>query len=320
MTPSRPTIFISLTFVALSLSAMGSDAATVAATDSLETETSHFALLVEGGSSSSTTLERGARRAAVDLGVDLAVHVVSAGTSAQRTVLERILDDDADGLIVAVARPQAIGAAISAVASAGIPTVLAGHGIDVWRSLGARAFVGQDEHLAGQTAGQKLIESGATKAICVMDLADDPVLQSRCRAARDALTAAGASSDLLYALDAPGDPTGVRDAITARLVLDPAIDAVVATEHHGFAAAIEARGDVTPARDLTIATFEPGDLLRPDFEIGTGGDVLVIDQQPFMQGYLSVSLLGLLGDGTVPADEEGGVIITGPRIIDLDTP
>jgi simple sugar transport system substrate-binding protein len=275
-----------------------------------------IALALEPGRASqerqTRVLRSGAVDAASDHDVSLDVRTLR-GTLADRSdLLDGVIEDRPDGLIVATEDPGALRASIESATEAGIGVVLVWSGIDTWRELGALSYVGADERRGGELAGTRLLELGSTNALCVIDNVNDRRLDERCAAAIAAYEASGARMSVLRALDPPGDPTGVRDAIVARLYADPGIDAVLATEDDGIRWALEAVARTDRVGRVRLAAFDPDpDTLRAlaDGEIAFG-----VLTEPYLQGYRAVEALSEWARrDVVPGG--GEPILTGPRLL-----
>jgi simple sugar transport system substrate-binding protein len=257
-------------------------------------------------------LETGAADAARDHGVQLEV-LRLRGTAAERVdALSRLVASRPEGIVIATDHPELLRDPIAMAANDGVPVVLSWSGIDDWRDLGAAAFVGVDETRAGELAGQRLAEIGATNALCVVDDVNVERLDRRCAGAAAAFEAAGGRMDLLRALDPPGDPTGVRDAIASRLIHDPSFDAVLAVEDDGTRWALEAVARIGSPRRVQLATFDPAPAIRE--ALADERLAFAVDTEPYRQGYLPVRLLSEAArQGRLPRQAEP--ILTGPELL-----
>jgi simple sugar transport system substrate-binding protein len=273
-------------------------------------------LAIEDGQASQARLTRiledGAADAARDEGVALEV-VRLRGTIADRIgLLASIVGTHPAGMVVASEEPAAFGEPIRAAVSAGIPVVLTWSGLDAWQGVGAATFVGVDDEASGELAGQRLVDLGATNGLCVIDDVNVRRLDERCAGATAAFEAASGHMDLLRALDPPGDPTGVRDAIAARLMHDGSIDAVLATEDDGIRWALQAVRRIGDPERVRLAAFDPEpEVIRA---LAEGDLAFAVDTGPYAQGYLPVQVLAQAAhDGVAPA--EGEPIRTGPELV-----
>lgn len=62
---------------------------------------------------------------------------------------------------------ERLGPAVKTAVSLGIPTYTINSGLAVYKTLGVRNHVGQDEVLAGERACERLVKAGATRILVV---------------------------------------------------------------------------------------------------------------------------------------------------------
>ncbi len=131
---------------------------------------------------------------------------------------------------------------------AGIPLVTMNSGSADFQKLHAFTHVGQDEFIAGQQAGLKFKELGATKILCPIQEASNIGLQQRCDGAKDTF----GNVENLQLSAGLADLTKSESEIQAKLEADSDIDAVFSLN------ADIATGSALPAveavgRDITSA-------------------------------------------------------------------
>lgn len=204
--------------------------------------------------------------------------------------------------------------AIQEAIAAGIKVILFNAGtIDKARELGAMNYVGSDEYIAGKAGGEQLVKLGAKKGVCVNTLPGTANIEARCQGMIDAMTAAGATAEQLPLPSTSfGDPAAISEAVKAYLTEHADVDGVLtigAGEADAAAVGIEQAGK-TGTVHLGCFDFNEATLDR----IKGGTQDFAIDQQPYLQGYLSVSLLASAIDfGTsLPTFP----VLTGPGIVD----
>jgi simple sugar transport system substrate-binding protein len=251
--------------------------------------------------------KKGAEKAADDLGVTLDYQESNNDPEAQAQFIEAGVSGGCDGIAVSAPNPDAIADALSQATDAGIPIVTMNSGSDVFQDLGAYTHVGQDEFIAGQEAGKKFQELGATKILCPIQEANNIGLQQRCDGAKDTF----GNVENLQLSSGLADLSKSEAEIQAKLEADPSIDAVFALN------ADIATGSAMPAaeavgRDIQIGTVDlSGDAVQA---IKDGDMAFAIDQQQYAQGYLPVVLLYLNKiDGLVLGG--GQPIYTGPGFV-----
>jgi simple sugar transport system substrate-binding protein len=208
------------------------------------------------------------------------------------------------GIIVSIPDAAALGPAIKAAVSAGIPVVSINSGSDVAAGFGSRIHVGQDEYETGKRVGERLKQQGAKKVICVNQEVGNTALDARCKGVEDGF--AGPVS----VLPTSTEYQEVKSKIAAALAGDQSVDAIVTLSaplvgEPAVEAAREAR------RPVMVASFDlsPG-LLEA---IGRGEASFAVDPQAFLQGYLSTVLLtNQIRYGLMPANE---LIESGPLFV-----
>lgn len=223
----------------------------------------------------------------------------------QANLVQTAVDSGVRGIAVTLAKPDAMKGAIQNATAKGIPVVAFNAGGDAWESMGVKEFFGQDEYISGQQAGKRLAAEGAKKAICVIQEQGHVGLESRCAGVKNTFPNA-------EVLNVNGkDMPSVESTITAKLQQDPSIDYVVTL---GAPFAMTAVQSVKNANSKAkVGTFDTNAALVGAIQ---NGDVQwAIDQQPFLQGYLSVDSLWLyLNNGNVIGG--GQPTLTGPSFID----
>jgi simple sugar transport system substrate-binding protein len=230
--------------------------------------------------------KKGAEQAAKDLGVTLDYQESNNDAEAQAQLIEAGVSAGCDGIAVSAPNPDAIQGAMDKANDAGIPLVTMNSGSADFQKLHAFTHVGQDEFIAGQQAGLKFKELGATKILCPLQEASNIGLQQRCDGAKDTF---GNVEDLQLSAGL-ADLTKSEAEIQAKLESDPDIDAVFSLN------ADIATGSSMPAsdavgRDIINGTVDlSGDAVQAIID---GNLAFAIDQQQYAQGYLPIVLLYL---------------------------
>src|SRR5918998_4458944 len=223
----------------------------------------------------------------------------------QATLVQNAIDSQVDGLAVTLAYVEQVGPAAKAAADRGIPTVAFNSGKDQYQQFGAKMYFGSDESLAGQAGGQRLAQDGGQKAICVIQEQGHVALEARCAG----LAQTFPNTEVLYVQGT--DLPSVRATIGAKLQQDPSITHVVTLGAPWALTALESVSDT--GSTAKVATFD----LNVDAakSIQDGKIMFAIDQQPYVQGYMSVASLWLnLTNGNDIGG--GGPVLTGPSFVD----
>jgi simple sugar transport system substrate-binding protein len=262
-----------------------------------------------------SVVANGVNDAAADLGVEVEYEAPSTFDPAR---MSQLIDDARDsrpsGLVVTLPDAEALAESLQAVVAAGVPVLSVNSGDDVWKSLGLLGHIGQAEYEAAFAGGRRLAEAGARKVLCVNHEAGNASLDLRCRGLDDALQEAGGTSSVLEVN--PADREDAQGRVAEALDADPEIDAILALGPSG----------ALPTAEALRATGRLGSLLFGTFDLGPDilgavrdGDILfAIDQLPYMQGYLAVTLMvKYLETGAVPGG--GQIIRTGPAFVTRET-
>jgi simple sugar transport system substrate-binding protein len=219
--------------------------------------------------------------------------------------VQNAIDSKVTGIAVTLANVDAVVPVAKKAVEAGIPLVAFNQGFDNYKEAGAKMYFGSDELLAGQTIGQKISQEGAGKAICVVQAQGLVALETRCKGVKEGF----ANTENLYVNGA--DLPSVQQTIQSKLAQDPSITHLVTLGAPIALAALQAEAGAANAPK--IATFD----LNQDVAqaIKDGKIEFSVDQQPYVQGYMSVTALWM--NITNGNDIGGGKpVLTGPSIVD----
>jgi simple sugar transport system substrate-binding protein len=209
--------------------------------------------------------------------------------------------------------PEPTDPLIKQAVAAGIPVLVYNSGRSAWKDLGAIGFIGEEPFLMGQAGGAKAVAGGVKDALCINQIAANPVLEMRCKGYVDTVTKAGGKAKAVtLASEDIGNSQKVQAAVSAMLMADPKIDGVITL---GAAVAVDALESVKVARasgrKIDLGTIDLGKTVLE--AVRDGQMSYAIDQQPFLQGYLGVLLAHqFIEYQLAPATE----INTGPFVID----
>ena len=227
----------------------------------------------------------------------------------QSTLVQNAIDSKVNGIAITLSKPDALAGAVQNATNAKIPVVAFNSGLDAWSQTGAMMYFGQDENLAGQTAGQRLTQEGLKHVLCVVQEQGHVALEARCAGVKSGLSSGQTENLYVTGTNMPS----VRSTIAAKLQSDSSIDSVITL---GAPFALTA---VTSAKDASskakIYTFDTNSELVNAIK---SGDVQwAIDQQPYLQGYLAIDSLWLyLNNGDIIGG--GKTVLTGPSFITKD--
>jgi simple sugar transport system substrate-binding protein len=267
-----------------------------------------IAMVTHGdGGSFWSVAKKGAEKAAEDLGVTLKYSESNNDPEEQAQLIEAAVTEGVDGLAVSAPNPDAIADALATAKDAGIPIITLNSGAEESASLGAITHVGQTETIAGEGAGAKLKEAGATKLICIIHEQGNIGLNQRCDGAKK--TFGGEVENVQVA--GTSDISTTLTEIQSKLESDSSVDAVLALNPD---IAVAARDAVAGAgSEATLATFDlSADVIKAikDDEI-----LFAVDQQQYLQGYLPVVFL-TLNKTNLNTVGGGQFVLTGPGFVE----
>lgn len=269
-----------------------------------------IAVITHGdGGSFWSVAKKGAEDAAADMGVELDYQESNNDPQEQAQLIEAAITADVDGIAVSLPNPEAVTDALNQATEAGIPLVTLNSGSTVWEDLGAITHVGQDESIAGEGAGEELAAAGGSKMLCVIHEQNNTGLQDRCSGAAKGF---GGETEN-FQVTGTADPAKTANEIAAKLQADSSIDSVLALNPDIAVSALEAIG--TAGSDAQLATFDlSGDVVQA---VQDGDILFAVDQQQYLQGYLSVLFLYL---NITNANTVGGglPVYTGPGFVTKD--
>ena len=204
--------------------------------------------------------------------------------------------------------------AFKQVTAAGVPLIIYNSGgQDAADRLGARNYIGSDEVVAGTAGGEYFATHGVKHAVCVNTIPGSANQEARCKGVADGMAKhEGKGTQLPLPASSFGNPTAVAQAIKAALLKDPTVDGVVTISAGDANSAAIGIQQANLGAKVKLGTFDMDQATLDRIRGGT--QLYAIDQQPYMQGYLAVSLVnGLANYGmSVPTK----TILTGPAIVD----
>ncbi|WP_028927488.1 substrate-binding domain-containing protein [Pseudonocardia acaciae] len=249
-------------------------------------------------------IRAGAQAAANQLNVELK-YSSDPEPGKQATLVRNAIDSKVNGIAVTLAKPEAVGPVVQQARQAGIPVVAFNSGDKEWQKYDAQMYFGSDEEVAGQAVGSRISSAGGGKTICVIQEQGHVALEARCAGVKKNHP----DTEVLY-VDSENLPA-VKATIGAKLQQDPSIGYVVTLGAPIALAALQSKQE-TQAK-AKIVTFD----LSTDVaqKIQSGDIEFSVDQQPYVQGYMSVASLWLnLTNGN---DIGGGrSVLTGPSYVD----
>ncbi|MCC2276850.1 sugar ABC transporter substrate-binding protein [Streptomyces sp. ET3-23] len=268
-----------------------------------------FAMVTHSGDGDTfwDIVQNGAKQAAVKDNIKfLYAHDVEGNKQAQD--VQAMIDQKVDGLIVTLAKPDAMKDVVAKAKAAGIPVITVNSGSEESKAFGALTHIGQDETIAGEAVGDELNKRGKKKAVCVLHEQGNVGHEQRCAGVKKTF-----KGDLQNLYVEGTNMPNVQSSIEAKLQSDKDIDAVVTLGAPFAPTAVKAAQQAGSKAE--VDTFDLNAKVADALQDGSLG--FAVDQQPYLQGYEAVDLLWLY---KYNADVLGGgrPVLTGPQIITKD--
>ncbi|MDF3289902.1 sugar ABC transporter substrate-binding protein [Streptomyces silvisoli] len=252
-------------------------------------------------------VQNGAKQAAVKDNINF-LYSASDQSDQQAQLVQAAIDQHVDGLIVTLAKPDAMKDVVDKAERAGIPVITINSGAEESKAFGALTHIGQDETIAGQAVGDELNKRGRKHALCVLHEQGNIGHEQRCAGVKQSFHG---TVDNLY-VNGTNMPD-VQSALQAKLQSDKSIDAVVTLGAPFAATAVKAKQQAGSGAE--IDTFDLNTQVAQGLSDGSLG--FAVDQQPYLQGYEAVDLMWLY---RYNRDALGGgkPVLTGPQIVTKD--
>ncbi|MEU8887762.1 substrate-binding domain-containing protein [Streptomyces sp. NPDC048442] len=249
-------------------------------------------------------VQSGAKAAAAKDNVEFLYSAHKEGKE-QAQLIEAAIDQKVQGIVVTLAKPEAVGAAVKKAVAAGIPVVTINSGGQHSKALGALGHIGQDEAVAGQGVGEELTKRGRKKVLCVIHEQGNVSLEERCAGVKEAFKGS------VENLNVEGtNMPATTSSIEAKLQAAKDIDAVVTLGAPFADATVKAKAG--SGSKAEVDTFDLNAAVVKSLKSQAVG--FAVDQQPYLQGYLAIDEIWLnRTNGNVLGG--GKPVLTGPAIV-----
>jgi simple sugar transport system substrate-binding protein len=253
-------------------------------------------------------VQKGAKAASAKDNVDFLYSADPEGGK-QAQLVQAAIDQKVDGIIVTLAKPEALKDVLKKATDAGIPIVTINSGADKSAEYGALVHFGQDEKVAGEAAGTQFNKLGVKKVVCVIHEQGNVGHEDRCAGAKK--TFSGQLENLFVQ---GSNMPQVKSSITAKLQATKDVDGILTLGAPFAATAVDSVKEV--GSSAKIATFDMNKQLITALKAGS--IQFAVDQQPYLQGYGAVDELWLYKhNGNVVGG--GRPVLTGPAIVTKET-
>ncbi len=254
-----------------------------------------------------SVVKRGMDAACADLGVDCVWLGSNNDPEQQVQFISQAISEGTDGIASSLPSPDQLVGPLTDAVNQGVPVVTLNSGVNNYQDIGAITHVGQTEFIAGQGAGDRFNDLGATKILCGRQEESNIALEERCDGLAD--TFSGEVISEFVGLDQ--DQTAQQNAISAAFQADPDIDGFMGVGPVIAVSGLRAANDV--GRDLAgIGGFD----ITPEIitAIDNGEIAFTVDQQQYVQGYLPILVL-YLNATNLNTVGGGQPILTGPGFV-----
>jgi simple sugar transport system substrate-binding protein len=228
-------------------------------------------------------------------------------------LIRTALSQNPDAIVAPDWVPEAQDEALKAVVDADVPLIIYNSGgMEAADRLGAKNYIGNDEYVAGVAGGEYFGKNGVKKVLCVNTLPGATNTEARCKGIAEGIAKHGGVSEQLPLPSTTfGNPTAVAQAIKGALLKDTAVDGAITISAGDANSAATAINQAGAGDKVKLASFDMDQTTLQRIKDGT--QLFAIDQQPYLQGYLAVSLLnGLVNFGL---DLPTRPVLTGPGIV-----
>jgi len=226
----------------------------------------------------------------------------------QAQLITDAINSHVNGIAVTDPNPTALCPTIKKATAAGIPVVMFNAGYTNWQQCGAMEYFGQDESVAGVAAGKRLAAAGKKNVLCVLQAQGQAQLEARCAGVKQGLGSEGTMTKLYVN---GTDNSAVLSTMSAELTRNKNIDAVITLGAQFALLAIQAENQSHATAKIYTFDTSAAEIAK----IKSGQVQWAIDQQPYLQGYLSVDSLWLfLTNGDLIGG--GQTVFTGPAFVD----
>ncbi|MGW0311247.1 substrate-binding domain-containing protein [Streptomyces flavidovirens] len=249
-------------------------------------------------------VQSGAKQAASKDNVEFLYAAGKEGRE-QAQLIDSYVAKKVDGIVVTLAKPEAVKAAVQKAVAAGIPVVTINSGGEHSEAVGALSHIGQEESVAGEAVGEELNTRGKKKALCVIHEQGNVSLEARCAGVKK--TFRGTVENLnVEGTNMPASTSSIE----AKLQTGKDIDTVVTLGAPFAAATVKAKAGA--GSDAEVNTFDLNAEVVKQLKAKEIG--FAVDQQPYLQGYLAVDGLWLhKTNGNVLGG--GKPVLTGPALV-----
>ena len=128
-----------------------------------------------------SVVKRGMDQACADLKVDCVWLPSNNDPEKQVQDIDSAVAEGSNGIASSLPSPDQLVGPLQAAVAAGIPVITLNSGVNDYQTIGALTHVGQTETIAGNGAGERFNDLGATKILCGIQEQSNVALEERCQ-------------------------------------------------------------------------------------------------------------------------------------------
>ena len=218
-----------------------------------------------------------------------------------------------DGIGITLSDRDRFKPALIRAAERNIPVIAYNSGFGSNRNeIPYKTYIGADEYTGGYQSGLRLVEAGGKRGVCINHQPGHEGLDARCQGFLDAMRRYGISAATLKVTVNPAES---KQQIQEFYQRNPKIDTFLTLGPEVAAPFYKVIQDVGLKKDTFFhGTFDLSNTILQKIKSGT--TLFAVDQQPYLEGYMTVQWLTWIHrHGFSPPEDE---ILTGPSFVTIE--
>jgi simple sugar transport system substrate-binding protein len=258
------------------------------------------------------TVRNGAEAAAGETNSDLQYRSPEKfDLAAMSKLIDEAVASKPDGLIVTIPDAAVLNRSIRAAVAAKIPVISINSGLEASKQLGCLMHIGQQDESAGKKAGERMKAAGVKNAVILNQELGNAGLEERIKGFREGFEG---PFHHLQILPVTMDSKECRDVVTDYIEKYPSMDGIVALGPVAAEPALQALDQAGKVGTIKLCVFDISPVIVQ--ALANKKVEFAIDQQEWLQGYLSVIFLAnYIRYGSIVQND---LILTGPSFVTPD--
>ena len=219
-------------------------------------------------------------------------------------LIDQAISNHPDGIIISLPRKNLLADKIKTLQDKNIPIVSIDSGDAASDALNLLTHIGQNEHTAGIKAGEYAKAEGVSTGLFITHEIDNIASEERYAGYKSQIK----NTDILSITGQT--PENAKNIITAYLNKHPDIDGIICFGGTSADPTLMALKELNLEGTINLGSFDHNQTLIKALK--NEEIMYLIDQQPFLQGYLAVTILDLYHRYHL---KPSGHINSGPKII-----